>query len=41
VANEEQLEIARNFYPELGDGLDIDSPSEMSRALRATATRPV
>jgi membrane-bound lytic murein transglycosylase F len=32
VANEEQLATARNFYPELGDGLDIDSPSEMSWA---------
>jgi membrane-bound lytic murein transglycosylase F len=32
VANEEQLATARNFYPELGVALDIDSPSEMSWA---------
>ena len=32
VANEEQLATARNFYPELGDALDIDSPSGMSWA---------
>jgi membrane-bound lytic murein transglycosylase F len=32
VANEEQLATARNFYPELGEALDIDSPSEMSWA---------
>ncbi|MFZ2161667.1 MAG: membrane-bound lytic murein transglycosylase MltF [Sideroxyarcus sp.] len=32
VANDEQLATARNFYPELGIALDIDSPSEMSWA---------
>jgi membrane-bound lytic murein transglycosylase F len=32
VANEEQLATARNFYPELGDALDIDSPTDMSWA---------
>ncbi len=32
VANEEQLATARNFYPELGEALDIDSPSDMSWA---------
>lgn len=32
VANEEQLATARNYYPELGDALDIDSPSGMSWA---------
>ncbi len=32
VANEEQLASARNFYPELGDALDLDSPSDMSWA---------
>ncbi len=32
VANEEQLATARNYYPELGVALDIDSPSEMSWA---------
>jgi membrane-bound lytic murein transglycosylase F len=32
VANGEQLATARNFYPELGIALDIDSPSEMSWA---------
>jgi membrane-bound lytic murein transglycosylase F len=32
VANEEQLATARNFYPELGVALDIDSPSDMSWA---------
>ncbi|OIR11647.1 membrane-bound lytic murein transglycosylase F precursor [mine drainage metagenome] len=32
VANEEQLAMARNYYPELGVALDIDSPSDMSWA---------
>ncbi len=32
VANEEQLATARNFYPELGAALDINSPSDMSWA---------
>jgi membrane-bound lytic murein transglycosylase F len=32
VANEEQLASTRNFYPELGEALDIDSPSDMSWA---------
>ncbi|MBI5889631.1 MAG: membrane-bound lytic murein transglycosylase MltF [Nitrosomonadales bacterium] len=32
VANDEQLATARNFYPELGIALDIDSPSDMSWA---------
>lgn len=32
VANEEQLATARNFYPELGDALDLDSPTDMSWA---------
>jgi membrane-bound lytic murein transglycosylase F len=32
VANEEQLATARNYYPELGVALDIDSPSDMSWA---------
>ena len=32
VANDEQLAIARNYYPELGVALDIDSPSDMSWA---------
>ncbi|HLP98847.1 MAG TPA: membrane-bound lytic murein transglycosylase MltF [Sideroxyarcus sp.] len=32
VANEEQLATARNFYPELGEALDIDSPTEMAWA---------
>lgn len=32
LANEEQLATARNFYPELGDALDIDSPSSLSWA---------
>ncbi|MBU1424006.1 MAG: membrane-bound lytic murein transglycosylase MltF [Gammaproteobacteria bacterium] len=32
VANEEQLASARNFYPELGTALDINSPSDMSWA---------
>jgi len=32
VANEEQLTTTRNFYPELGVALDIDSPSDMSWA---------
>ncbi len=32
VANEEQLASARNFYPELGDALDLDSPSDLSWA---------
>jgi membrane-bound lytic murein transglycosylase F len=32
VANEEQLATARNYYPELGIALDIDSPSDMSWA---------
>jgi membrane-bound lytic murein transglycosylase F len=32
VANEEQLTTSRNFYPDLGIALDIDSPSDMSWA---------
>jgi membrane-bound lytic murein transglycosylase F len=32
VANEQQLATVRNFYPELGDALDIDSPSDMTWA---------
>ena len=32
VANEEQLATARNFYPELGEALDIDSPTNLSLA---------
>ena len=32
VANDEQLATVRNFYPELGIALDIDSPSDMSWA---------
>ena len=32
VANEEQLATARNYYPELGEALDINSPSDMSWA---------
>ncbi|ADE12794.1 membrane-bound lytic murein transglycosylase MltF [Sideroxydans lithotrophicus] len=35
VANEEQLATARNFYPELGNALDLDSPSELSWAFPA------
>lgn len=35
VANEEQLATARNYYPELGVALDIDSPSDMSWAFAA------
>jgi membrane-bound lytic murein transglycosylase F len=37
VANEEQLATARNFYPELGDALNIDSPSAMSWAFPASS----
>ena len=32
VANEEQIATARNFYPELGVALDLDSPTELSWA---------
>ncbi|OIR19420.1 membrane-bound lytic murein transglycosylase F precursor [mine drainage metagenome] len=32
VANEEQLATARNFYPELGSALDLDSPTDLSLA---------
>jgi membrane-bound lytic murein transglycosylase F len=32
VANAEQLATARNFYPELGYALDLDSPSDMTWA---------
>src|SRR5512143_1918031 len=32
IANEEQLATARNFYPELGDALDIGSTSGMTWA---------
>ena len=32
VANEEQLATARNYYPDLGEALDINSPSDMSWA---------
>jgi membrane-bound lytic murein transglycosylase F len=35
VANEEQLATARNFYPELGDALDVGSPSGMAWAFAA------
>jgi membrane-bound lytic murein transglycosylase F len=35
VANDEQLATARNFYPELGEALDIDSPSDMSWAFNS------
>jgi len=35
VANAEQLATARNFYPELGDALDIGSPSGMAWAFAA------
>jgi len=30
VANEEQLATARNFYPELGEALNIDSPTNVT-----------
>jgi membrane-bound lytic murein transglycosylase F len=36
VANEEQLASARNFYPLLGEALDIDSPSDMSWAFASS-----
>jgi membrane-bound lytic murein transglycosylase F len=32
VANEEQLETARNYYPELGNALDLDSPTDLTWA---------
>jgi membrane-bound lytic murein transglycosylase F len=32
LANEEQLATARNFYPELGEALDIDSSTDLSWA---------
>lgn len=32
VANEEQLAMARNFYPQLGEALDIGSPTDLSWA---------
>jgi len=32
IVNEEQLATARNFYPDLGDALDIDSPSNLAWA---------
>lgn len=32
VANEEQLATERNFYPELGEGLDLGVPSELGWA---------
>jgi membrane-bound lytic murein transglycosylase F len=35
VANEEQLATMRNFYPELGEALDLESPSGMTWAFTA------
>jgi len=32
IANEEQIATARNFYPELGTALDLDSPTKLSWA---------
>ena len=32
AVNEEQLETARNFYPELGNALDLDSPTDLTWA---------
>lgn len=32
VANDEQIATARNFYPELGAALDLDSPTDLSFA---------
>ncbi|MFH0933778.1 MAG: membrane-bound lytic murein transglycosylase MltF, partial [Pseudomonadota bacterium] len=36
VANEEQLATERNFYPQLGDALDLGMPSELSWAFSVT-----
>jgi membrane-bound lytic murein transglycosylase F len=35
VANEEQIALARNFYPQLGDAVDLDSPSHLAWAFAA------
>jgi len=32
VANEEQIALARNFYPQLGNSLDLNSPSHLAWA---------
>lgn len=37
VANEEQLILARNFYPDLGDGFDLGLPSRLAWAFPADA----
>lgn len=37
VANEEQLATERNFYPELGEALDLDSSSDTVWAFGSTA----
>ena len=36
VANEEQLATERNFYPQLGNALDLGTPSELSWAFPAS-----
>jgi membrane-bound lytic murein transglycosylase F len=35
VANEEQIALARNFYPQLGDELDLNTPSNLAWAFSA------
>lgn len=37
VANEEQIALARNFYPQLGDELELNSPSNLAWAFAADA----